>query len=182
MPDRGRSSRHTAASAWLARAPITPGCTRICLAAFLHPQLAPVSRNLHQQAIGDRLPRQARSGSAEGHRDLHLLAEAEEGPNFLDTLRLHHSLGNQPVETGIGSEGNEVDGTDQNAIGGNRAGQRSLDLLWRDLRDGQNSSGHALQPKICFPHFVHAGNLLRLTLDRDTPLGEHISVVAHGQG
>ena len=151
-------------------------------ATLFHPQLAPVPRNLHQQAIGDRLPRQARPGSAEGHRDLHLLAEAEEGPNFLDTLCLHNSLGNQPVETGIRSEGDEVDGTNQNAIGGNRAGQRSLDLLWRDLRGRENSSGHALQPQIRFPHFVHAGYLLRFALDRDTSFGEHISVVAYGQG
>jgi hypothetical protein len=52
--------------------------------------------NVHQDPIGDRLPGETGPGSAEGHGNVVLLAELEQGLDLADGSGLHHSLRHEP--------------------------------------------------------------------------------------
>ena len=112
------------------------------LPALFYLYLTPVAGHVHQQAVGDRLSRQAGSGSAEGHGDARLLAESKERVNLLQILGLHHGLRDQPVEAGVGGAGDQLDRPDKNAILRDEAVQGQLDLFGRNLRRGDQGCCH----------------------------------------
>ena len=108
----------------------------------LHPNLlapifnldrSPVARDVHQQAVGDRLSRQARTGGAKRHRYALPLAECKQRSYLFQPLSLHHCLRDQTIETGIGSVRDEVDWTDKDATAVDGVGKSSLDFLRRNL-------------------------------------------------
>ncbi len=79
------------------------------LPALLHLHLSPVPGHLHQDPVGDRLPRQACPGRPEGEGDAVRVAEAEEGPDLVDVLGQHHGLRDEPVKARIRGVGDAVD-------------------------------------------------------------------------
>jgi hypothetical protein len=78
----------------------------------------PMTGNFDQQAIGDRLSGQAGAGGAEGHGDSPTLAELEELGDFQFVFRQYDGFGDQAIEAGVGREGDQIDGTNENAVGG----------------------------------------------------------------
>ncbi|MNP05662.1 hypothetical protein D3C76_976170 [compost metagenome] len=58
-----------------------------------------------QHRIADGLPGEAGAGGAEGHRHALGVGGLEQCSDFVFALDTHHQLGNQPVEAGVGAEG-----------------------------------------------------------------------------
>jgi hypothetical protein len=84
-------------------------------APIFDPDRSPVPGDVHQQAVGDRLSRQARTGGAKCHGYALSLTEGKQRSYLFQSLGLHNRFRNQTIETGIGSGRDEVDGTDEDA-------------------------------------------------------------------
>ena len=107
-------------------------------------EIAKVARDFDQQTIGDGLAGEAGASGAEGDGEGMVMAELEEPRYFFFIGRLHHRLGNQPVEAGIRGVCNPVDGAHQNALRIENLGQHGGEFLRRVRRPCH----------CCYRHFV----------------------------
>ena len=140
--DRGRSWRDMERVSWLARAPMTPGCSRI----LLPPSSTCRSRQLRavfdQQAVGDSLAGEAGAAGAKGHGDARLVAEGKKRANFVDGLGLDDSLGDQAIKAGVRGPGNEIDGADEDAVAGDKAVQCASYFFGGQFAGSDKSCSH----------------------------------------
>src|SRR5260370_29292735 len=90
-----------AAQAGVDVAPEPPRLDPDLLPAVLHLQGAEVARHLDEQAVADRLAREAGAGGPEGHGDAPLLAEPEEPTHLVDVLRVDHGPGDEAGEAPV---------------------------------------------------------------------------------
>jgi hypothetical protein len=81
----------------------------------------PVIAEHDQHRVADGLARQAGAGGAEGDRHPLALGQLEQADHFVFGLDAHHQLGDQPVEAGVGAEGQGRGGVVEAAFGGDQA-------------------------------------------------------------
>ncbi|MNI70795.1 hypothetical protein D3C73_1266290 [compost metagenome] len=83
--------------------------------------VAPVIAEHDQHRVADRLAGQAGARGAEGHWYALALGQLQQPDHFVFRLHAHDQLGDQPVETGVGAEGQGGRGVVETAIGGYQA-------------------------------------------------------------
>ncbi len=75
------------------------------LAAVANLAAVPVVAEHDQHRVADRLAGQAGAGGAEGHRHVLGMRQLEQPDHFGFGFDAYHQLGHQPVEAGVGAEG-----------------------------------------------------------------------------
>ncbi len=75
------------------------------VAASLDPPAAPAAGEDDQHRVGDGLAREARAGGAEGDVDAEAAGQGDEAGDLLAGEGLHDDLRHEPVEAGVGPEG-----------------------------------------------------------------------------
>ena len=115
------------------------------LSPLLHPGLAPVAGDLHQEPVGQRLPGEAGARGAKGQRDSPGSTQTKELLDLLDGPGEHHRLRNQAVAAGVGGEGDPIDGAGENPVGRHHRLELRDELRVR-RGDVDRSGGHGAQP------------------------------------
>ena len=100
-------------------------------AVLKHLEIVKIALDLNQQTVGNGLPGEACAGGAKGHGECVAMAELEQRRDFLFAGRLHHRLGNEPVEAGIRGVSDEVNRAHQDAPLIDNLRQQGTELLRR---------------------------------------------------
>ncbi len=97
----GPMRRPCGASAALTHAPTAPGWQATSAAAGVHADGAQVARDHDQDAIADRLPREAGAAGAEAHRGAVARRHQHGRAHVVGVARQHHHARHQPVDAGV---------------------------------------------------------------------------------
>jgi len=82
-----------------------------------HPVAVPAGTKPYQDRIGDRLAGETGARGAEGHRQPQPARLAEDQLHLLLSVDVDHDFGNQPIETGVGAEGDGAQGVGDQLLG-----------------------------------------------------------------